>query len=200
MTQSDRGDVVANIVGNVSGQVAVGQGITQNGIPPSPPSPSRDVKVFLSYRREDSDGHTGRLRDWLVHRFGEERVFQDVDGIEPGEDFVEKLGEKLTDCDIVLVMIGRQWLTVTDADGRRRIDDPHDWVRLEIQMALERGVTVVPVLVGGARMPSEADLPVSLAPLARRNAVTMGPHWAADVERLAGAIERVAGRARRHST
>jgi hypothetical protein len=197
MSQGDSGDVVANITGNVSGQLAVGRGITQHAAAPprsAEPSPQPQPTIFLSYRREDSEGHTGRMRDWLARRFGEERVFQDVDGIEPGEDFAARLGQKLAECDVLLAMIGRQWLTVTDAEGRRRIEDSRDWVRQEIEMALERGVTVVPVLVGGARMPREADLPPSLAPLARRNAVTMGPHWGSDVERLADAIERAVSR------
>jgi hypothetical protein len=206
MSQGQGGDVRANITGDVSGQVAVGHGITQNwvarspaaGSRPSPlsPDPSElaDVKVFISYRRDDSEGHAGRMRDWLVRRFGEERVFQDVDSIDPGEDFVDKLGQKLAECDVVLAVIGRQWLTATDPGGFRRIDDPRDWVRLEIEMALERGVTIIPVLVRGAKMPGEADLPASLAPLARRNAIQIGPQWAADVERLRDAIERAARR------
>jgi hypothetical protein len=207
MNQGESGDVSANITGVVSGQIAVGNQITQSWVGPRPesrsvrpspvpPDPSQlpDINVFISYRRDDAEGHAGRLRDWLVRRFGEERVFQDVDGIEPGEDFVDKLGQKLAECHVLLAVIGRQWLAAVDAAGARRIDDPRDWVRLEIKMALERGVTVIPVLVRGAKMPSEADLPEPLAPLARRNAIEIGPQWAADVRRLADAIERAAER------
>ncbi|MFP5317518.1 MAG: toll/interleukin-1 receptor domain-containing protein [Acidimicrobiia bacterium] len=188
--------VSANITGNVSGQVAVGTGITQSWLgPPAVDAgsvPHADVKVFISYRRDDADGHAGRLRDWLVRRFGEQQVFLDVAGIDPGEDFADKLAANVADCDVLLAVIGRRWITVADSHGRRRLDDPQDWVALEIRMALDRDVTVVPVLVSGAKMPTAADLPERLAPLARRNAIEIGPQWGADVERLGDVIERAA--------
>ncbi len=188
-------NISANISGDVSGQVAVGRGITQNWSAPPPAARTTsdvDVKVFISYRRDDADGHAGRMRDWLVRRFGERQVFLDVAGIEPGEDFVDKLAAKVGECDVLLAIVGRHWLTVADSAGRPRLHDPQDWVRLEIQMALERGVTVVPVLVSGARMPTETDLPEEIAAMARRNAIQIGPQWAGDVERLGDAIEKVA--------
>jgi len=191
----------ADLINNVSGDqwnypAASPSGSDGDGRSSPHPSHLADVGVFISYRHEDTEGHAGRVRDWLVRRFGEERVFQDVDGIDPGEDFVDRLEQELGKCDVLLAIIGRQWLTCSNDLGSRMIDDPRDWVRLEIQVALDRGVPVIPVLVGGARMPSETALPKPLGPLGRRNAIEMGPQWAADVERLGEAIERAAGRGR----
>src|SRR4051812_26727912 len=105
--------------------------------------------IFLSYRRTDAPGHAGRLYDRLVDRFGDDCVFRDLDTLEPGADFVEVIEETVARCDALLAVIGRDWLTPT-APGKRRIDDPLDWVRLEITHALDRRIRVVPVLVHGA--------------------------------------------------
>jgi hypothetical protein len=190
------GNIISNIGGNVSGPVAVGIGNTQvSSVGRSGQqayAPEVDVKVFISYRRDDADGHAGRLRDWLARRLGDDHVFLDVAGIDPGEDFVDKLNRKVGECDVLLAVIGKHWLTVTDSNGRRRLDNAEDWVRLEIQVALERNITVVPVLVSGASMPAAADLPEPIAALARRHAIELGPEWRSDVERLGDVIERVA--------
>lgn len=147
--------------------------------------------IFLSYRREDSAGHTGRLADALGARFGVAHVFRDIEGIEPGEDFVEAVRREIATCDVVLVVIGRDWLDVRDAAGRRRLDDPADHVRQEIAAALERDVRVIPVLVENAVMPRQAELPADIAPLARRNALPLSDvGWDDDVARLAAAIAR----------
>jgi TIR domain len=126
--------------------------------------------IFISYRREDSSAYAGRLYDHLVEHFGKDRVFMDVDSLEPGVDFVEVLQNTVGCCDVLIAVIGKQWLTTADAEGRR-LDHPEDFVRVEISTALSRNVRVIPALVAGAHMPASHDLPEALAPLARRNAV-----------------------------
>ncbi len=111
----------------------------------------------------------------LVARFGAESVFKDVDDIEPGDDFVEKITGAVAACDVLLALIGTQWLTLTDERGRRRLDNPEDFVRLEVRAALSRGVRVVPILVDGAKMPAADQLPEELMPLTRRQAVEINP-------------------------
>ena len=131
----------------------------------------REMKIFISYRRDDSAGYAGRLFDFLAARFGSENVFMDIDTIEPGDDFRKVIANAVKTCDVVLVMIGRQWLTISGPDGQRRLDDPGDWVRVEIATALANpDVRVIPVLVRGASMPREHELPEDLKELAWRNA------------------------------
>ena len=126
--------------------------------------------IFISYRREDSSAYAGRLYDHLVDRFGQERVFMDVDSMEPGVDFIEVLQNTVSSCDVLIAVIGKQWLVANNENGRR-LDQPEDLVRVEILTALSRNVRVIPALVGGAHMPSSHELPEALASLARRNAV-----------------------------
>jgi hypothetical protein len=148
-------------------------------------------RIFISYRREDSAGYAGRLADALEARFGAGRVFRDVDDITPGEDFVQRLETALADCAVLLAVIGRKWTTAADSRGQRRLDDPQDYVRLEIATALQRSLRVVPVLVDGAAMPSSADLPDSLAALSRRQGSTLADgSWDDDVARLSRAMEK----------
>ena len=116
---------------------------------------SRKVSVFLSYRRADAPYAAGRLADRLGERFG---LFMDID-IAPGLHFGHALTEAVSSCDAMLVLIGRSWLDAMDDDGRRRLEDPRDWVVQEIEAALARDVIVIPVLVDGARMPTPAELP-----------------------------------------
>lgn len=154
------------------------------------------ARLFINYRREDTAPHTGRLYDRLADHFGREQVFMDIDHIEPGEDFVEAINRKVGGCDVALVLIGPEWLTLTDPAGQRRLDDPEDFVRMEIVAALQRNIRVVPILVGGARMPRKQDLPHELAPLSRRNALEVSEtRFHADVDRLIGAIEKPRGAA-----
>src|SRR5829696_1206718 len=116
--------------------------------------------IFISYRREDSSGYAGRLHSDLVARFGWDRVFMDIDALQPGVNYVKALDEAILTCDAFLAMIGPRWMSVSDADSNRRLDNPRDFVRREIATALARGdLRVVPVLVGDARPPSRADLP-----------------------------------------
>jgi formylglycine-generating enzyme required for sulfatase activity len=128
------------------------------------------TRIFISYRRDDSGGYANLINYRLVQEFGEEQVFFDVDTIPPGDDFVEVLSEKVESCDVLLAIIGKSWLTIAGAAGRPRIEDPEDFVAIEITAALRRDVLVIPVLVAGARMPELNELPESLKPLARRQA------------------------------
>ena len=148
-----------------------------------PGAPQRGV--FLSYRREDTAYPAGWLFDRLVQHFGRDQVFKDVDSIPLGDDFVEVITAAVADCAVLLALIGDRWLTITGEDGRRRLDDPDDFVRLEIEAALTRNVRVIPVLVGSAQMPRPADLPASLAKLVRRQALELSPtRFAYDTGRL----------------
>src|SRR5215469_16867877 len=148
--------------------------------------------IFVSYRRHESSYPAGRLYDRLADRFGEGQVFMDVDTIEPGVDFADEISRAVAACRVLLAVIGPRWLTATDDRGRRRLDDPDDIVRLEIEAALARDVRVIPILVEGAIMPGRDDLPESLAGLARRNALVIRHEsFRYDTGRLVTAIERV---------
>jgi hypothetical protein len=150
-------------------------------------------KVFISYRRRETAGHAGRLYDRLAEHFGDERVFMDL-RMEPGLDFVEQIDEAVTHCDALLSLIGAQWLDMRDAHGRRRLDDPNDFARLEVEAALARDVRVIPVLLQDAKMPEPEDLPESLAPLARRHAIELSDErWDYDVGRLIEVLDRTLG-------
>ena len=128
-------------------------------------------RIFISYRRQETAWPARQLYEVLVARFGAESVFKDVNDIEPGDDFVERITEAVASCDVLLALIGTQWLTMTDLQGGRRLDNPEDFVRLELTAALSRGVRVVPILVDGAVMPRPEQLPPDLVPLTRRQAV-----------------------------
>lgn len=146
---------------------------------------------FLSYRRDDSAGFAGRLADDLEATFGADTVFRDVDDIRPGEDFVQAIESHMKTVDVVLVMMGPRWLTA-GTDGTRRLNDPHDFVRQEIAAALSSGRPVIPLLVGGAVMPSETDLPAAIVGLARRQAVVLSDaSWRGDVERLVKSLREL---------
>ena len=145
--------------------------------------------IFISYRRDDAAGHAGRLADNLVERFGRNRIFRDIDNIEPGEDFVTKIENAVGSCDILLAVIGRTWLS---PNGSGRLDNPNDFVRLEIATALRRDIRVIPVLVQRASMPKPEDLPDDLDSLTRRNAVELTDlRWPTDVEQLISVMERI---------
>ena len=139
----------------------------------------------MSYRREDTAYPAGWLYDRLARHFGRSQVFKDIDSIVLGDDFVEVITAAVGSCDVLLALIGDRWLTVTGQDGRRRLDNPADFVRLEIEAALTRNVRVIPILVAGAQMPREDQLPASLAKLARRQALELSPsRFESDTRRL----------------
>lgn len=147
--------------------------------------------IFISYRREDAAGYAGRLYDRLAAHFGDERVFMDVEGIEPGADFFVAIERAVGSCEALIVIIGNEWLA-TDSAGHRRLDDPADFVRLETATALTRGIRVVPVLVDGAVMPRADQLPADLAPLTRRQAVELShKQWDATTAELIRTLEKI---------
>jgi TIR domain-containing protein len=128
-------------------------------------------RVFLSYRREETKHAAGRLADRIAERFSSSQVFVDVDSIPPGVDFSEATQHAISGCDVLLALIGPRWTTLENAEGRRRLDDPEDFVVLELRAALDRGIPVIPVLVDGANMPTPTELPPGLERFTRRNAV-----------------------------
>jgi tetratricopeptide (TPR) repeat protein len=145
-------------------------------------------EFFISYRREIGGGHAGRLFDALERRIGRERVFMDTTGIEPGTSFPQALRQALARCRVVMVIIAPGWADVTSERGRRLAQDD-DWVRIEIETALDARVRVIPVLVGEARMPRAAELPPSLQPLVEFQAVDLrSASWDDDVRRLVRAL------------
>jgi hypothetical protein len=161
------------------------------------PPPPRQRCLFISYRREDSADVVGRISDRLIDKFGHDAVFRDVDSIPLGQDFRTHLRDAVGRCDVLLVIIGQHWCD-TMAGGKRRLDDPRDHLRIEVESALQRDIPVIPVLVQGAVLPEEEDLPEVLRPLAYRNAqpVRSDPDFAGDIERLVHGIEVQFGTAR----
>lgn len=151
-------------------------------------------RIFISYRRDDSQGSAGRLRDKLVQHFPPEHVFMDVDTVEPGMDFVTSIETAVGDCDVLLAVIGKRWLSSLDSQGRPRLESPEDYVGLEIGAALARDIRVVPVLVDGAEMPRSEDMPQAIAPLARRNAISLRhDRFDDDSARLIDVLKRALG-------
>ena len=145
--------------------------------------------IFISYRRDDSEGEAGRLFDDLVGSFGESSVFMDVAGINPGMDFRKAIDENVAECGVLLAVIGPAWCSVTNSAGGRRLDDPNDFVRLEIASALARKIAVIPVLVHGAKMPRPEELPDNLKDLAYHNSVEIThTRWISDVKLLTDAL------------
>ena len=146
--------------------------------------------VFICYRREDSGGYAGRIYDRLAKRLGRKNVFIDVDNIPPGLDFVDVLSERVGACTALIAIIGRDWVSIADKENRRRIDDPHDFVHIEIAAALDRGIRVIPVLVENATMPRAEDLPDSLKKLSRRQGIEVSlARFDTDVRKLTRALE-----------
>jgi TIR domain len=146
-------------------------------------------QIFISYRRDDSPGSAGRLYDRLAARFARKQIFMDISHIACGVDFRKTVEETVGDCDVLIVVIGPQWLSSTDAQGVRRIDNPEDFVHVEIATALRRDVRVIPVLVDGALMPRSTDLPDDLKALVQRNALRVNASSCdGDCSRLISAV------------
>ena len=155
-----------------------------------PGSSSRGI--FLSYRREDATPYARLLQYLLSERIPDARVFMDLDSIEAGLDFAEVIREAVESCTVLVALIGQQWATLADEEGRRRLDDPDDFVRFEVQTALERDVRVVPVLVDGAKPLRREQLPAELHKLARLNAFELSSgRYQYDADRLVDLIQRV---------
>ena len=148
-------------------------------------------RIFISYRRGETAYPAGWLFDRLASHFGKGQVFKDVDSIELGDDFVEVITAAVGSCDVLLALMGDRWLAITDEDGRRCLDNPDDFVRLEIEAALTRNVRVIPILVGGAQMPRASELPASMAGLVRRQALELSPNrFDFDLRRLLKVLDR----------
>jgi hypothetical protein len=208
-TPGDR--ISANIKGTISGQVAVGKQISQTQSTATPgkldpqalsileapleedgSSQTMSGQIFISYRREESRWSARSLHDRLCRHFDPTQIFMDIDAIALGEDFVEAIETTVAKCDVLIAVIGKNWLTSKDDHGNRRLDNPKDFVRIEIETALKRKIRVIPVLVDGALMPGEGDIPGDLKPLVRRNALMItDTSFDGDCQRLAAAIRLV---------
>lgn len=151
------------------------------------------TRIFLSYRRQDSAGVSGRIYDRLRAHFGVKCVFMDVDSIPYGLDFRTHVNVALDQCGVLLAVIGRNWAGEVQTGARRRIDDPRDFVRIEIEAALERNLPVIPILIDRTKIPNESDLPPSLAQLSYRHAIEVdqGLDFHHHVDRLIKGIERL---------
>jgi len=152
-------------------------------------SAERPTRVFINYRRRDSQAEANWLHEILSEQFGDDNVFIDTDDIPPGSDYDEVLREQIARCDVFLALIGMDWTNAVDEKGHRRLGSENDYVRLEIRTALTRSIQVVPVLLGDTRMPSETDLPPDILPLRRKQAVALRiPDFRADAARLIAQI------------
>jgi hypothetical protein len=148
-------------------------------------------KIFINYRRGDDPGFAQALYGRLEQAFRPDRLFMDVDNIEPGLDFVRVLNEQVAQCDVLICVIGKNWIDARDEHGARRLDNPNDFVRIEIESALAEDKRVIPALVGQASMPSADQLPDTMKSLARRNAVRLThERFRADTQALISALQR----------
>jgi hypothetical protein len=149
-------------------------------------------RIFLSYRREDAAPYARLLQIQLRQHLPGAQVFMDLDSIEAGQDFAQVIREAVDSCAVLIALIGRQWATLTDDQGRRRLDNPDDFVRFEVRAALDRGVRVIPVLVDGAKPLREEELPEDVRKLARLNALELSyDRYEHDAGRMLDSIKRV---------
>jgi formylglycine-generating enzyme required for sulfatase activity len=147
-------------------------------------------KIFISYRRDDSAGHAGRVHDRLEREFGANLLFMDVDAIPLGVNFIKVLRDEVAKCDVLLALIGPNWLNVRDEEGNRRLDNPSDYLRIEIATALQRDIPVIPILLDGARMPKASQLPEDLQELSVRNGLDVRHgSFRIDMDKLIGKLK-----------
>jgi hypothetical protein len=152
--------------------------------------PRKAHKVFISYRREDSGSHAGRVHDRLEREFGRDNLFMDVDAIPLGVDFLKAISSEVAKCDVLLAIIGLGWLNARDEEGNRRLDNKNDFVRIEIAAALKRDIPVIPILFEGAPVPKEGQLPDDLKALALRNGIGVRhASFHRDIDRLIGFLQ-----------
>lgn len=161
-------------------------------LPETEPKSYQQENIFISYRREDSADIVGRIYDRLVEHFIQSAVFKDVDSIPLGVDYRKYLDTTVGQSKILLAIIGQQWISAVDSEGTRRLDNPADFVRIEVQSALDKGIPVIPVLVQQAKMPTEAELPEVLKALAYHNGISVrpDPDFHRDMDRLIDGIEK----------
>ena len=139
-------------------------------------------RIFISYRRSDTQGYAGRLSDSLESYFGGNRIFRDIEDIKGGSEYAKDIENQISSSDAVIVLIGPNWLSVSNDDGKRRIDDPNDWVVQEIVSAMELGIRIFPVLIEGTVLPRTDELPAKLAPILNYNAITISDrNWDSDI-------------------
>ncbi len=150
-------------------------------------------KIFISYRRDDARGYAHAIHSQLRRYFNADQLFIDVDTILPGQDFVEILENAVSSCNVFIAVIGSDWLNISNEDGQRRLDDPSDFVRIEIESALKQGTDIIPVLLHGAEMPSSDELPETIKQLTNFQAISTGENFEADVNRVRLAIDHVFG-------
>ncbi len=152
--------------------------------------------IFISYRRSDSENITGRIYDRLVEHYGEAAVFKDFESISLGVDFRNALTAALQECRVVLAVIGQEWEAAEDEEGQRRLQNPTDYVRMELETTLDRQLPLIPLMVRGASMPSPEDLPGNLGDVVYRNGMDIRPHmdFANDMQRLIAAIDEILAR------
>lgn len=149
-------------------------------------------KIFISYRREDTSGESGRLKDNLENEFGKDCIFYDVETLEAGLNFDQSISLALKESKVLLAMIGPHWLRVVDSNGNSRIQNPEDWVRKEISQALQKEIRVIPILVNGAKMPIADDLPNDLKELSFRHAQELSSsRWSYDVGELIKVLKKI---------
>ena len=177
----------------VSGGGAAASGTQAGGHPAI--GNEAEQRIFISYRRSDCQSQANGLHDGLRHRLDSSKIFMDIDSIPPGADFEEHIRQEIEQCDVVLVLIGDEWLDPRPGTGTRRIDEPNDFVRLEIESSLQSAdVRVIPVLVEGARMPQRDELPESVQRLARLHAFDLSDsRWTSDIERLSVQLREFGG-------
>ena len=153
------------------------------------------ARIFINYRRDDMPGVAGRLFDHLAMKYSRRELFMDVDAMQPGRDFAKQLESQVSQCHVLLAVIGPHWLDARDQAGKRRLDNDKDYVRIEIASALKRDIAVIPVLLDGTTMPSEESLPDNLKSLVRRQALELRhTRFAADADAIIHALEAVVPR------
>ncbi len=155
-------------------------------------APLPPIRIVISYRRQDTTGDAHRLRDSLSRQFGRENVFLDIDSIPPGTDWRESITETVSTSDVLLLLIGLHWLTVTNETGGRRLDDTNDVLRFEIELALKSRLRMIPIQLNGAAMPSSKELPESLNGLTRHQSIRIdADRWRFDVQRLTRELKAI---------
>ncbi len=157
-------------------------------------------KIFISYRRDDTKDIVGRIFDYLVNHFEEKNIFKDIDSIPLGSDFREVIEESVQKCDVILVIIGKQWLQITDESGKRRLDSLDDFVRIEIESGLKRNIPIIPILVNDAQVPSHTDLPETLVNLSFRHGISIrpDPDFKNDINMLINSLDGIVKPPKKH--
>jgi hypothetical protein len=179
---------------------ASSESLPNGDVRPVSTSPAASARIFISYRRGDSAYSAGRIRDHLITAFGRDRVFMDVSDLTPGELYSVVLVDAISQCDVVIAVIGKHWNRTGGRTVLRRLEDKDDWVRQELTAGIEKGKRIIPCLVDDAKMPRPEDLPADVADVARRQATEISPdHFERDVAALIDVLKRIAPKAAKPS-